>query len=228
MRPENVNHPPFRFGSVDVFALSSMSTAFFDCFDRRELYHISIFRCGVMRDIICAMNEWTMTNDPLLQLAAIVAVVAAGVMVILWVITRRARNPGECTDFTHAFDRPPGEGRAPSRPRVPAPPLEPEVDELPPLEPEMDESPSVVGVILVPDASVSEVSELAPVLESANVRFAVRQTVLDNSFHQYGNGGMGTRMCIIVHPDDAARAQPIINSAIYPQDLAPSTEETFS
>lgn len=174
------------------------------------------------------MNEWNLTSDPLLQLAAIVAVVAAGVMAILWVITRRARNPGECTDFTHAFDRPPEEGRAPSRPHVPTPPPEPEVDERPPLEPEMDESPPVVGVILVPDASVSEVSELAPLLESANIRFAVRQTVLDNSFHQYGNGGMGTRMCIIVHPDDAARAQPIINSTIYPQDLAPSTEETFA
>ena len=174
------------------------------------------------------MNEWNLMNDPTLQLAAIVAAVVTGVMVILWVITRRTRNPGECTDFTHAFDRPPGEGFTSSRPHVSPPPPEPEMDELPPLKPEMAESPPVVGVILVPDASVSEVSELAPVLESANVRFAVRQTVLDNSFHQYGNGGMGTRMCIIVHPDDAARAQPIINSAIYPQDLAPSTEETFS
>ena len=169
-----------------------------------------------------------MTNDPLLQLAAIVAAVAAGVIAVLLVVTRRARNSGECTDFTHAFDRPPGEGLASSRPRVPAPPPEPEVDELPPLEPEMDESPPVVGVILVPDASVSEVSELAPLLESANIRFAVRQTALDNSFHRYGNGGMGTRMCIIVHPDDAARAQPIISRTIYPQDLAPPTEETFS
>ena len=170
------------------------------------------------------MNEWNLMNDPTLQLAIIVAAVVAGVMIILWVITRRARNPGECTDFTHAFDRPPGEGRAPSRPHVSTPPtepevgelppLEPEIDELPPLEPEMDESPPVVGVILVPDASVSEVSELAPLLESANIRFAVRQTVLDNSFHQYGNGGMGTRMCIIVHPDDAARAQPIMQKAL--------------
>ena len=184
------------------------------------------------------MNEWNLMNDPTLQLAAIVAAVAAGIMAILWVITRRTRNPGECTDFTHAFDRPPGEGLASSRPRVPPPPPEPEVgellplepkmDELPPLEPEMDESPPVVGEILVPDASVSEVSELAPLLEAANIRFAVRQTVLDNSFHQYGNGGMGTRMCIIVHPGDAARAQPIINSTLYPQDLAPSTEKTFS
>ena len=169
-----------------------------------------------------------MTNDPLLQLAAIVAAVAAGVIAVLLVVTRRVRNPGECTDFTHAFDRPPGEEFASSRPRVPAPPPEPEVDELPPLEPEMDESPPVVGVMLVPDASVSEVSELAPLLEAANIRFAVRQTVLDNSFHQYGNGGMGTRMCIIVHPDDAARAQPIINSTLYLQDLAPSTKKTFS
>ena len=155
-----------------------------------------------------------MTNDPTLQLAAIVAAVAAGVIAVLLVVTRRARNPGECTDFTHAFDRPPGEGRAPSRPHVPTPSLEPEVDERPSLEPEMDESPPVVGVILVPDASVSEVSELAPLLESANIRFAVRQTVLDNSFHQYGNSGMGTRMCIIVHPDDAARAQPIMQKAL--------------
>ena len=153
-------------------------------------------------------------NDPTLQLAIIVAAVVAGVMIILWVITRSARNPGECTDFTHAFDRPPGEGLASSRPRVPPPPPEPEVDELPPLEPEMDESPPVVGEILVPDASVSEVSELAPLLEAANIRFAVRQTVLDNSFHQYGNSGMGTRMCIIVHPDDAARAQPIMQKAL--------------
>jgi hypothetical protein len=174
------------------------------------------------------MNEWNLMNDPTLQLAIIVAAVVAGVMIILWVITRRARDPGECTDFTHAFDRPPREGLAPSRPRVPPPPPEPEVGELPPLEPEMDESPPVVGEILVPDASVSEVSELAPLLEAANIRFAVRQTVLDNSFHQYGNSGMGTRMCIIVHPDDAARAQPIINSTLYPQDLAPSTKEAFT
>ena len=160
------------------------------------------------------MNEWNLMNDPTLQLAIIVAAVVAGVMIILWVITRSARNPGECTDFTHAFDRPPGEGLASSRPRVPPPPPEPEVDELPPLEPEMDESPPVVGEILVPDASVSEVSELAPLLEAANIRFAVRQTVLDNSFHQYGNSGMGTRMCIIVHPDDAARAQPIMQKAL--------------
>ena len=176
-------------------------------------------------------------TDPTLRLAAIVAAVAAGIMAILWVITRRARNPGECTDFTHAFDRPPGEGLASSRTHVPTPPepevgelppLEPEIDELPPLKPEMDVSPPIVGEILVPDASVSEVSELAPLLEAANIRFAVRQTVLDNSFHQYGNGGMGTRMCIIVHPDDAARAQPIINSTLYPQDLAPSTKEAFT
>ena len=174
------------------------------------------------------MNEWNLMNDPTLQLAIIVAAVVAGVMIILWVITMRTRDPGECTDFTHAFDRPPEEGLISSRPRVPPPPPEPEVDELPPLEPEMNESPPIVGEILVPDASVSEVSELAPLLEAANIRFAVRQTVLDNSFHQYGNGGMGTRMCIIVHPDDAARAQPIINSTLYPQDLAPSTEKTFS
>ncbi len=179
-----------------------------------------------------------MTNDPLLQLAAIVAAVAAGVITVLMAVTRRARNPGECTDFTHAFDRPPEEGLVSSRPRVPPPPpepevdelppLEPELDELPPLEPEMNESPPIVGEILVPDASVSEVSELAPLLEAANIRFAVRQTVLDNSFHQYGNGGMGTRMCIIVHPDDAARAQPIINSTLYPQDLTPSTKEALT
>lgn len=138
-------------------------------------------------------------NDPIWQIVGLVITLAIGVGVPLAVIKWKRRR--DRTDFTKAF------GNKMPRPRTDVP----------------------AGELLVPDASVAEVAELSKRFEAQGIRFEVRQTVIDNSFHQFGNGGIGTRMCVYVHPDDCAAAQPIVDNALTASgvdgSLARTTEE---
>jgi len=119
-------------------------------------------------------------NDPFWELFWLIFAYAIGIGVPVAVISWKRRRA--CTDFTKAF-----------------------ANKMPP--PKADVSS---GALLVPDASVSEVAELSKKFEAQGIRFEVRQTYIDNAFHwRFGNGGLGTRMCVYVHPDDCAAARPI-------------------
>lgn len=142
-------------------------------------------RSSLMQD---GVNLSVDLNDPFWELFSLMAAFVIGIAVPLWVMKWKKRRAESCTDFTHTFDRP-----------LDSP--EPQAHQEKPLPME--------GEMLVPDASVSEVAELSRLFELQGIRFTTRQTYIDNAFHWYGNGGMGTRMCVIVHPDDVARAQPI-------------------
>jgi len=149
-------------------------------------------RGSLMQDGENLSVDW---NDPFWELFALVAAFVIGIVVPLWVMKWKERRAERCTDFTHAFDRPLDSPRS-------------VVEQAKPLPME--------GEMLVPDASVSEVAELSRLFELQEIRFVTRQTYIDNAFHWYGNGGMGTRMCVIVHPDDVARARPIIDKVLNP------------
>ena len=56
--------------------------------------------------------------------------------------------------------------------------------------------------VLLNDAPVHEAKALAEKLESENIRCRLELLNEDRAFHLYGNGGMGTRMCVLVAPSD--------------------------
>ena len=64
-------------------------------------------------------------------------------------------------------------------------------------------------VLLAPDVFVYEAKELADKFSSVGIRFEVHPSTIDNTFHLFGNSGMGTRMNIYVHPEDCDAAQII-------------------
>jgi len=61
--------------------------------------------------------------------------------------------------------------------------------------------------VLVDDAPVHEAKAVAQKLESAHIRSRIELLKEDRALHLYGNGGMGTRMCVLVAPCDYAAAQ---------------------
>jgi len=61
--------------------------------------------------------------------------------------------------------------------------------------------------VLLNDAPVHEAKALAEKLESAHVRCRLEVLKEDRAFHLYGNGGMGTRMCVLVAPSEYAVAK---------------------
>ena len=145
-------------------------------------------------------------GDPFLPIVAVAVALAAGIAVFGMAAGRRrrvARACADCRDFTHTFDR---------------------VDDLPAAA-DAPVAPPFEGVMLVPDASVAEVAELARGLEAQGIRFFTRQTVIDNAFHWLGNGGMGTRMCVFVHPDDEARARSAVERVLKVPKEREQTEE---
>ena len=116
---------------------------------------------------------------------------------------RRSRHDGDVTDYMKEAAR-----RERAASRVPAP-----------------KSPDGTGgrtatttaaaaVVLVPDASVAEASAIGERLAARGLRFELRQTAIDNAFHRFGNGGLGTRMCVLVHPDDCGAAQGIVDAIL--------------
>ena len=63
--------------------------------------------------------------------------------------------------------------------------------------------------VLVGDCAVFEAKEIAGRLEESGVRCRVETICEDRSFHLFGNGGMGTRMCVLVPPSEYERAKKI-------------------
>ena len=66
--------------------------------------------------------------------------------------------------------------------------------------------------VLLNDAPVHEAKALAERLESAHMRCRLELLKEDHAFHLYGNGGMGTRMCVLVAPSDYAAAKKLLSS----------------
>ena len=61
--------------------------------------------------------------------------------------------------------------------------------------------------VLLNDAPVHDAKALADKLESSQIRCRLELLKEDRAFHLYGNGGMGTRMCVLVAPSDYAAAK---------------------
>ena len=61
--------------------------------------------------------------------------------------------------------------------------------------------------VLLNDATVHEAKALADKLESLQIRCRLELLKEDRAFHLFGNGGMGTRMCVLVAPSDYTAAK---------------------
>ena len=66
--------------------------------------------------------------------------------------------------------------------------------------------------VLLNDAPVHEAKALAEELEAAQIRCRLELLKEDRAFHLFGNGGMGTRMCVLVAPSDYAAAKKLLSS----------------
>ena len=116
------------------------------------------------------------------------AAMAMGVGITLFILTLLKRHDREVTDFVKEFER---------------------MDEMRADEPRMATVAPQDLVLLAPDVFVYEAKELADRFSSVGIRFDVRPSTIDNTFHLFGNSGMGTRMNIYVHPEDSDAAQVI-------------------
>ncbi|MCR5751004.1 MAG: hypothetical protein K6G91_03500 [Kiritimatiellae bacterium] len=67
--------------------------------------------------------------------------------------------------------------------------------------------------VLVDDAPVHEAKAVAERLESAHIRSRIELLKEDRAFHLYGNGGMDTRMCVLVAPGDYAAAKEALKGS---------------
>jgi len=136
-------------------------------------------RGSLMRDGVSLALD---VNDPFWPFFVTAVGMLLVIIVSLAVFNWKRRR--DCTDLTKAFAQRPS--NPPSRSDIPN------------------------GELLVPDAAVFEVEELSRRFEAQGIRFEVRQTYIDNAFHwRFGNGGLGTRMCVYVHSDDCATAREI-------------------
>ena len=117
-----------------------------------------------------------------------VAAIAVGVGITLIILMLLNRRDRQVTDFVKEFER--MEGLRADEPR------------------RATVAPQDL-VLLAPDVFVYEAKELADKFSAAEIRFEVHPSTIDNSFHLFGNSGMGTRMNIYVHPEDSDAAQII-------------------
>ena len=117
-----------------------------------------------------------------------VAAIAVGVGITLIILMLLNRRDRQVTDFVKEFER--MEGLRADEPR------------------RTTVAPQDL-VLLAPDVFVYEAKELADKFSAAEIRFEVHPSTIDNSFHLFGNSGMGTRMNIYVHPEDCDAAQVI-------------------
>ena len=117
-----------------------------------------------------------------------VAAIVMGVGITLFILMLLNRRDRQVTDFVKEFER--MEGLRADEPR------------------RATVAPQDL-VLLAPDVFVYEAKELADRFSSVGIRFEVRPSTIDNTFHLFGNSGMGTRMNIYVHPEDSDAAQII-------------------
>ena len=65
--------------------------------------------------------------------------------------------------------------------------------------------------MLLNDAPVHEAKALAEKLEESHIRCRLELLKEDRAFHRFGNGGMGTRMCVLVAPSDYDAAKKLLS-----------------
>ena len=116
------------------------------------------------------------------------AAIVVGVGITLFILMLLKRRDRQVTDFVKEFER---------------------MEEMRADEPRVATVAPQDLVLLAPDVFVYEAKELAERFLSVGIRFEVHPSTVDNSFHLFGNSGMGTRMNIYVHPEDCNAAQVI-------------------
>ena len=63
---------------------------------------------------------------------------------------------------------------------------------------------------LMDNVVVHEAKAAAQALEDAHIRCRLDILSEDRSYHRYGNGGLGTRMCVLVAPEDYEKAKKVV------------------
>ena len=64
--------------------------------------------------------------------------------------------------------------------------------------------------VLMDNVAVHEAKAAAQALEDARIRCRLDILSEDRSYHRYGNGGLGTRMCVLVASDDYEKAKKLV------------------
>ena len=64
--------------------------------------------------------------------------------------------------------------------------------------------------VLIDEVPVHEAKALAEKFDAAQIRCRLELLKEDRAFHLFGNGGMGTRMCVLVAPSDYAAAKKML------------------
>ena len=65
--------------------------------------------------------------------------------------------------------------------------------------------------VLLHDVPVHEAKAVAEKLEESHIRCRLELLREDRAFHRFGNGGMGTRMCVLVAPSDYDVAKKLLS-----------------
>ena len=73
-----------------------------------------------------------------------------------------------------------------------------------------DELAAEVDIGLMDNVAVHEAKAAAQALEDAHIRCRLDILSEDRSYHRYGNGGLGTRMCVLVAPEDYEKAKKVV------------------
>lgn len=64
--------------------------------------------------------------------------------------------------------------------------------------------------VLMDNVPVHEANAAAQALDGAHIRCRLEILSEDRAYHRYGNGGLGTRMCVLVEPDDYEKAKKVV------------------
>ena len=64
--------------------------------------------------------------------------------------------------------------------------------------------------VLMDNVPVHEAKAAAQALDGAHIRCRLEILSEDRAYHRYGNGGLGTRMCVLVEPDDYEKAKKLV------------------
>ena len=76
--------------------------------------------------------------------------------------------------------------------------------------PEEDVAMRKGWAVLMDDVAVHEAKAAAESLEKAQIRCRLELLKEDRDWHRFGNGGLGTRMCVLVALGDYAAARKIV------------------
>jgi len=63
--------------------------------------------------------------------------------------------------------------------------------------------------VLLADVPVHEARAAAEKLDAAQIRCRLELLNEDRAYHHYGHGGLGTRMCVLVAPEDYEKARKV-------------------